>query len=442
MLKRRYLYMKSPYTQTHITLSAAALLIASTAFSHAQTLRIFLNSDGDNLWSNSLNWDLPDVPDTTSEFARLQGDAIVDQNFTILRVQNAFGSSDILSTSINGGVLTLDASSAGNADVITNVSGNSGSNLQFAGNLEINNSLGGISLLNFANSTSNVITFTETSVLDLTTRLETATGNATSQIGAINFNGRIISSTPGVANLRIGVNDSNITFGVTADNSSYLGDIAFIESGHVVSNTTVPGGFLAGGKVQVNGDGSSLTINGEDTMRGNIVVGGTDATFTANINANQPSMGFLNPNGVNANLVINIAADVTEVNFQNSSSVVWDAGATITITGFQEGEIRFGSDNTALTASQLAAINGGVFGLTTDGYLTFTGQFVDAGKDISLAARLLIPTDFGKTYYIQASDTVDGTYQDLGVIIGSGSVESFVDDRDLSTKQFYKVLTF
>lgn len=354
----------------NIPTTVLSLTLATASITEAQSLLIFDNGAGDSLWSNSSNWSADNVADTTSEYARIQGNPIVDQNFTTNRLQNAFGSGNLTTSSSNGSVLTLDLNISGSGNAITNVSGNAGSNLQFSGNVRINNTGGGISYLAYANSSSNAITFTETSVLELSTRVETSTGTSVATSGSLAFNGSIIGGSAGVSNLRIGAYDGNITFGPTADNSAYAGDILFLENTSVISNTSVVGGFLStGSKVQVNAGGGNLTLNGADSMRGNLVVGGTDVTFDVNVNANQPNLGFLNPNGTNAVLNLTLSPTVTELYFADSSSYNWGTGAVV-LTGFQEGVIRFGNDANGLTPDQLDAINGGIYSLSPQGYLT------------------------------------------------------------------------
>jgi len=68
-------------------------------------------------------------------------------------------------------------------------------------------------------------------------------------------------------------------------------------------------------------------------------------------------------------LGIDLAASVTELFFSDSSSNGW-TGATISITGFKENTIRFGIDNTGLTTDQLATIDGGIYSLKSDGFLS------------------------------------------------------------------------
>lgn len=178
--------------------------------------------------------------------------------------------------------------------------------------------------------------------------------------GVYEFNG----SLAGPADLFF--NQTFATFGATADNAGYDGDLVFFRDAETVSN--VIGGTLvrSGSKVQVNGNNSRIVINGPETFLGSVVVGGTNA-FTLDVNANQSNMELLEI--ANGQLTIDIDAAVTELAFANSSEVVWGTGF-VSIAGFKEDTIRFGTNSTGLTPAQLAAIDGGIYSLSNQGYLT------------------------------------------------------------------------
>jgi len=57
-----------------------------------------------------------------------------------------------------------------------------------------------------------------------------------------------------------------------------------------------------------------------------------------------------------------------EVWFANSAGGAWSG--TVSILGFQEDTLRFGTDASGLTAAQLGVISGDTYGLTSTGYLT------------------------------------------------------------------------
>ncbi|GEM_PF-1772218 len=379
------------YSYPLITTAALSLLAATQI--QAQTQRVFNNNDGDNLWSNSLNWTTESIADTNSEFAQLNGQPIVDANFTINRIQNNFNPSDQVVSSTNGGVLTIDLNTAGNTGVaIRNVRGgvNPVSNLQFSGNVTIDNTLGGFSNFGFSNSSGDSITFTNTSVLSVNSIIQTDTSGATNSVtGFINFNGAITGGNDGSsAGIRIGAGDTGVTFGATADNTGYEGDIAIFAGSSVTSNTIIAGGFLnTGHKIQVNGDGASLVLNGAGGMQGNVVIANNNG-FTLDVNANQSSLGFLNL-GTGSSLTLDIDASVTELFFTDSASIDWLTG-TVAISGFKENTIRFGTDASGLTVDQLNAIDGGAYSITDQGFLTAVPEVGAFGVILGMFALSLV----------------------------------------------------
>lgn len=320
---------------------------------------------GDTLWSNAANWSTGVVPNSSATSVRLEGSPDVDGAYTINLIQNSFGSTaNVISGS---GSLLIDRNSSATGNGIFNVAGNAGGSMTFNGNVTVNNSQAGITRINYGNSNANSVVFGASSVLTLTTIVET---NTDALGRSLLFNGQITGGANGAANLRFGSGDDNIIFGATADNSGYLGDfVAF--SANVVSNTTVDGGFLrAGSKLQVNGSGGSLQLNGANSMDGNFVVDGSNS-FTVDFNANQDSLGVIAFSGASpaATLNLNIDAAVDELAFSDSSSFGW-GGSAISITGFKENTIRFGTNATGLTQAQLDAIDGGIYSLNSSGYLT------------------------------------------------------------------------
>lgn len=341
-----------------------AVSLCTAAFTQAQINRTFNNDGGDNLWSNSANWSGSEIADTNSEFVQLNGSPIVDQDFTVNRVQSNFGSTGS-NVSSGGGVLTIDAGS-NQGLAISQVSNQSGSNLQFSGSVKINNSGTGlaISRIGFTNGADTAITFASGSTLDLTTRIETQTGLSRS----INFDGSIIGGSAGVAGIRIGADSDNHIFGATADNTGYAGDMVLFANSGVISNSTVANGLLnSGAKIQVNGSGGSLTLNGAGAMGGNIVIGASNS-LTLNANADQSNMGFLDLDN-DSSLNISLGALISELAFGSSAAIDWGTG-TVSITGFKENTIRFGTDASGLTSAQLAAIDGGIYNLTNQGFLS------------------------------------------------------------------------
>jgi len=201
-----------------IKIFTLACLICST-FLFAQN-NDFNNGGGDLLWSNSANWTLGVVPNTTNTGQvrlPLLVESLVDTDITIKKIQNLFGTSGNVFVS-GDATLILNPDTA-NFAAIDNVSNNDVT-LSFKGNVEINNPAG-FTLIKNTNGASNNIEFADGSTLTLTTNLSTTGG---SNNAGFSFNG----SLAGDGNLRFGANTTS-TFGSTSSNDGYLGELPFFD---------------------------------------------------------------------------------------------------------------------------------------------------------------------------------------------------------------------
>jgi hypothetical protein len=356
--------MKLSVDQTlRASLAASVICLAGSAGAQIRVFDDRLEETNSN-WSNPGNWQGMEVADSSIERADIiSGDPVVDSDFTVSELRITFGNTGSL---LSGpGTLTIDRNISTPTLALVNGSGGDGVGggavFEIDGNIAINNSNAtpGRTVARNNNNTANVIRFSESSVLTLQTGLELQVGSPTVR-GAYEFNG----SLAGPADLFF--NQTLATFGATADNAGYEGDLVFFRDAETVSN--VIGGTLvkSGSKVQVNGNNSRIEINGPETFLGSVVVGAAN-TFTLDVNANQSSMELLEI--ADGQLTLDIDAAVTELAFANSSAVVWGTGL-VSIAGFKEDTIRFGTDATGLTPAQLAAIDGGIYSLSSQGYLT------------------------------------------------------------------------
>lgn len=329
----------------------------------------FNNNGEDLLWSNPANWSLTAIP-TSTNTVRLPFllESLVNQDFTVLKIQTtsatgASSTAEIKKAVVAGtNTLTVDA---GNPNGI-GIQNNSANNVDFSfkGKVIINNSSAGFTRMNNANGANNSITFQEDSELTLQTGLDLA--NNGSGGDNFNFNGTITGS----ANLRLTGTTIN-TFGSTSSNADYTGQIVFIGSSQLIVNTVDNNTFYNGEKIQVNANNASVVLNGENVFGAGVNVGGAN-TFSFSANKNQNSMKTVTFTGAGT-LNMTIDNSVTNLSFENSSEATWEAGSTLNITNYQEGVLRFGTDNTGLTSNQLTKIViDGVsdsVGLNGEGYL-------------------------------------------------------------------------
>ena len=373
----------------HLSRKITLLTITALAFAevvHAQGTILWTDNGENNLWSNALNWQGENIPDTNSETAQfnLTADRSIDVDgaFTVNKVLDGFGGEGVTTTLYGAGTLTIDVnSSASTAIGVDGATGNSGGILLFNGNVVINNTgqdaAGDVTIIRNTNSAGNIVRFDTGSVLTLQTRART-NATATAPGSKIEFNGTFAASAE---DLQIA---SNVSFGEGHDSSAFAQDVVLLGNALL----TVDGGTVlsTGQKFQVNGN-AELVLNAADAVNGaNIVVGGAN-NLLLDVNANQGSLGFINvANGV---LTIDVDAAVTDLSFGSGYSVQWGAG-TVTLTGFKEGTIRFGTDATGLTREQLDVINGGIYSLTSDGYLTEESISYWAGFEIDEAGYVLL----------------------------------------------------
>lgn len=341
-----------------ITLS----LVTPLLIAHAQiTTGIWDGGGGDNLWSNALNWNNDNVPDTNSEKGQFNGAANVlinlTNNYTINGYVDGFAGDGFTHSlySGNGSTLTVDHNNGSYVDGISNLTGNAGGTFRIGSlNVEINNSAGGTTGIKNGNSAGNTILFDTASTFTVNTLTQFVQGSG----GSIRMNGKFASSA---ANIQI--NSTNVSFGTGHDSSAFGRDIVMLNG----SKLALDGGTVlnANRKFQINGS-SELELNGADTVNNaNINVDGSNS-FLLDVNADQGQMGLLVGIGT---MTIDLDSSVSLLAFGNSSGSNWGTGS-ISLVGFREGVVRFGADASGLTAAQLAAIDGGAYSLDGSGFLT------------------------------------------------------------------------
>lgn len=370
------------------------LLIALSATSFGQLQRSFKGQTADPTnrdWSVAANW-VNNLPPT------VPGDSVtlnvasypfadtsnVDANFTIRRLANAANSNhDILLKSAPAATLTIDVNSdelyfkapsygiqhTSTVAYLFKIDGN----VKIANSYIASNTNGNQTDIRVSGSVNNVIEFGPNSMLELAGNGALA---AHAVQGSFNFNGKIKGTQQLIFSGNAG-NNPTFTFGPTSDNSLYNSPTSVFtlnNNVNVVANTADNGSFFAGDKIQASGATAFCTLNGANIFTSRILVAvASQFTFTINKNQSQvKTIEFFNATTAKLKLVVDAA--VTQLNFDNNSASTWTNG-TVEISGFREGVIRFGTDNTGLAPEQLAQIKDAanpsdVFYLTATGYLT------------------------------------------------------------------------
>jgi hypothetical protein len=377
------------------------LLLLCTTIVLAQN-NDFNNGGGDFLWSNTANWTLNVVPNTTNTGQvrlPLVVESLVDVNVTIKKIQTTFSTSGDAPVAGNA-VLTIDAG-ANAVFGIENVSDND-IDMIFKGNVTINNSTSdGIKNTLMRNQNGNTndvngIIFDNGSVLTLETPLEARAGSGGD---VYEFNGTLA----GTSVLRVSGNTTS-NFGSTSDNSAFEGDFVWVgANASMFVNTADNGVFLpVDRKIQINGADGFIEVNGENVFQGNISINGSNS-FLFSPTKNQNSMGTITFAGGSADGTLNIDVlnTVTTLAFADNSATDWGSG-TVNITGYQEGVFRFGTDSNGLTPAQLAQISvdgsGGAVALDSDGYLVNASSL--STEDVELESKpIAYPTLASSTIF-------------------------------------------
>lgn len=328
-------------------------LLAISAFGQNAT---FQNTIGDSLWSTVGNWTGGVLPTGT---AWMKADVQVNSPQTTALFEIPGGQAGDI-TARGSDTLLITGGNNNNGNAIRNNS-NTATVFNLNGNYRIENT-GGASNISTKATSGNGLVFGENSHLALETKVNVK--NFGSPNTYTHFNGKIT----GRGVLSCINNNSNVTFGATADNSEFKGNLTIFVT-DVVSNTTVPGG-LAGDSTTMlfNANGGSLTVNGANTINGTLSRKGTNP-FTVNVNANQENISTVTlPEGI---LTFSIDPSVTALHFANSNQRVWDTVGNVTFTNFKNALVRFGVSDTGLTPHQVSRIDigGGTVGINGNGYL-------------------------------------------------------------------------
>lgn len=316
-------------------------------------------SDGSNTdWSNASNWN-NGVPDTNAEAAFFFNDdgaktTLVNQNYTIKRIEFLDGGSMTSGYTINSGgnTLTVDVNSN---NVFTDAVSNKSS---FTQTINAN--------LSFTNSgTGAAATLTSSAAAGTTVYNGTLTSNTGTALnfggfGDINVNGNVVNN----GGLRFG-SASTITFAGAGTTSGTTGNVNFFNGSVVLNRASA----ISGGSYLFNGANVTLGVDSAFATASNLIASGD--------NAGAPDAGLLDTGGFDATFAvldlddaftIDLGEGDSDLVFADSSGQTWD-GSSLTVSGYTEGadSIRFGTDTNGLTGAQLAKITvNGISGITLD----------------------------------------------------------------------------
>jgi len=309
----------------------------------------FNNAGGNSLWSNNANW-TNGIPNHEEAKATIEAASlIIDGTYHLSQLKFSGNSPNAVSiTQTAGSNLTIVGKGVNQAFQMNKGNLNVTIDADIIMNSAANTGAGGSKIWKL-NSTNQVLTFAAGKTFTLSTDI---VFQAQALSDRINFNGTIA----GNRQLRLGTKAA-ANFGATYSGASHTG-IIDINGGTspnnvaVVSNVPDNGTFLnTGRQLNITNQGSSITINGANTLKGNISTGNNTTSLV--INKNQSAIGLISM-GTGG---INLSADsgVTAIAFADNSGQNWGTG-TLDITGVSNNEVSFGTDANGLTADQLSKI--------------------------------------------------------------------------------------
>ena len=329
----------------------------------------FNNAGGNSLWSNNANW-TNGIPDHEEAKATIEAASlIIDGNYHLSQLKFSGNTPNAVSiTQTAGSNLTIVGKGVNQAFQMNKGNLNVTIDADIIMNSAANTGAGGSKIWKL-NSTNQVLTFAAGKTFTLSTDI---VFQAQALSDRINFNGTIAGNKQLKLGTKVAAN-----FGSTYSGASHTG-IIDINGGTspnnvaVISNVPDNGTFLnTGRQLNVTNQGSSITVNGANTLKGNINTGNNTTSLV--INKNQSAVGLISMGSGG----INLSADsgVTAIAFADNSGQNWGTG-TLAITGVSNNEVSFGTDANGLTADQLSKItlNGSTeVTINANGQLSATG---------------------------------------------------------------------
>ena len=370
------------------------------------------SSDLNNLWSNAANWSAG-IPNVDNAKVTVDADLIVDSNKTVGQIKNnnSTSAASVTITATNNSVLTITGS--GVTQPIQN--NKSGGSLDFDLPVVFDSSDNATETLRFNSGADQSITFSSSLTLN-----DPLTVSGVNKNHDLNLDGSLLGS----GDLILGAK-TQANFGASYNGSSYAGTLTTAGGGGntnnqvtIISNVSDDGTFLkSGGLLNVTKDGAKITVNGANTLKGNIAVGDYNPTLT--INKNQSAVGTITMGSGTLNLSLD--GDVTSVAFADNSSSDWGTGSLV-ITGAGVDEVSFGTSDSALTNDQLSQITVGGFSAT----ISSTGKINSNNAPIAIDDVLTVDEDANLTSKDVIANDTDSDGNSLSVTAattaGSGTV--------------------
>jgi hypothetical protein len=242
-------------------------------------------------------------------------------------------------------------------------------------------------------------------------------------------------------------------------------NFSWIDGGdfHQYGGALVVSNSLSFGGTRVNGGGitnySSYELSGGTLAATNIFVGGiwTIGDSTTNRISNPGTCTLSNTIVIGnateqlgrfilaGNSTINLAGSASKLSFANSSGQVWAGGATLVISNWNGNpsgggaeQLKFGTDQTGLTAAQLNQIQFSTSSNLLSAKILSTGEVVPNGVIAANIAFSLQGNNFVLTFpagwTLQSSTNVSGPYGDV-----AGATSPYTNNVTLAPLRFFRL---
>jgi autotransporter-associated beta strand protein len=297
---------------------------------------------------------------------------------------------------------------------------------------------GTLDFINIVNSSQNATTeggLVFTIHTDQTAYFNLNLTNSVGPFNTVSINRGVFANKQGTGSLYLGALNS------------FTGDIA-VKSGllGITVDQSIPSA------------GSLILLNGSDIGGAADLQSNTPPVFnTGGHNQTLDQLVLSGPNSLiprkidfgNGHGSLVFAGDSSTNAWQSTASPIFgdsNPGAlTLVITNYQLGtsQLRFGSSSNGLTVAQLAQIKFADY-TNAPGKIDSAGYVTPVVPQPVLTVQVSYTVEWaaisGTHYQVQYSDTANGTYTNLAVVLATSTVGSYTDVAPGASKRFYRVI--
>jgi autotransporter-associated beta strand protein len=297
---------------------------------------------------------------------------------------------------------------------------------------------GTLDFINIVNSSQNATTeggLVFTIHTDQTAYFNLNLTNSVGPFNTVSINRSVFANKQGTGSLFLGALNS------------FTGDIA-VKSGllGITVDQSIPS---AGSLILLNGSDIGGTADLQSNTPPVFNTGGHNQTLDQLVLSGPNSLIPRKIDFGNGHGSLVFAGDSSTNAWQSAASPVFgdsNPGAlTLVITNYQLGtsQLRFGSSSNGLTVAQLAQIKFADY-TNAPGKIDSAGYVTPVVPQPVLTVQVSYTVEWaaisGTHYQVQYSDTANGTYTNLAVVLATSTVGSYTDVAPGASKRFYRVI--